>query len=105
MTNTLIIGGGIGGFTVASELRTRGYDGAITIIDPEGYPYDRPPLSKEVLTGAKNAEQLLLSPRGWYEDNAITIVRDRVTGIDAQAQTVSLAGGQELPYERVVITQ
>ena len=103
MTNTLIIGGGIGGFTVASELRTRGYDGAITIIDPEGYPYDRPPLSKEVLTGAKNAEQLLLSPRGWYEDNAITIVRDRVTGIDAQSQTVSLAGGQELPYERVVI--
>lgn len=48
-SSVVVIGGGMGGYSVAKELRSRGHNGAITIIDPEGIPYDRPPLSKDYL--------------------------------------------------------
>ena len=45
----LIAGGGIAGWTVASTLRDRGFDGEIVIVEREAACYDRPPLSKTVL--------------------------------------------------------
>ena len=49
LSSVTIVGGGLAGFTTAKELRSRGFAGAITIVDPEGLPYDRPPLSKDYL--------------------------------------------------------
>ena len=48
----VIVGAGLAGIRVAEELRSREYKGAITLIGAEGRPpYDRPPLSKKVMTG------------------------------------------------------
>ncbi|MCL0245210.1 FAD-dependent oxidoreductase [Corynebacterium sp. CCM 8835] len=98
-----VIGGGVGGFTVASELRNHGYTGPVTIIDPEGHPYDRPPLSKEMLTGEKNAEQLLLAARSWYGDNDVELVRDSVVRIDPEGRKLVLEDSGDRPFHDLVI--
>ncbi|WP_053558129.1 FAD-dependent oxidoreductase [Streptomyces sp. CFMR 7] len=58
-----VLGGGLAGLTVARELRAGGYGGAVRIVDPEGVPYDRPPLSKAYLEGGVTVEKLHLVPR------------------------------------------
>lgn len=103
MTSTTIVGGGIAGFTVANELRKSGYDGEITIIDPNGVPYDRPPLSKEFLVGTKSAEDLQFRPASWLEENKIGLLQRNVERIDADAQKLVLDGGEEFPYDNLVI--
>lgn len=104
MTDSItIIGGGIAGFTLVSELRTRGYQGPITIIDPEGLPYDRPPLSKEMLNGTNSSEDLFFAPESWYIDNEVGIIRDSVMRIDAESRKLVLAGGTEHPFETLVL--
>ena len=55
-----VVGGGVAGFAVVRELRRRGFAGGIALVDPQGVPYDRPPLSKEFLTGDADAHRLLL---------------------------------------------
>ncbi|MBT3085093.1 FAD-dependent oxidoreductase [Streptomyces sp. CYG21] len=57
-----VLGGGLAGLTVARELRAGGYGGAVRIVDPEGVPYDRPPLSKAYLEGGVTVEKLHLVP-------------------------------------------
>jgi hypothetical protein len=103
MTSTTIIGGGIGGFTVASELRARGYTGNIFIIDPEGYPYDRPPLSKEILSGEKTDEQLLLASHDWYDDNNVSIIRNSVVEIDTETSSLLLDDGTTRNFDKLVL--
>ena len=61
----LIAGGGIAGWTVASTLRDRGFDGEIVIVEREAACYDRPPLSKTVLVdGAHGTLQDRDTPLG-----------------------------------------
>jgi 3-phenylpropionate/trans-cinnamate dioxygenase ferredoxin reductase component len=51
-TRVVVAGAGLAGLRVVEELRARGYDGAVTLIGAEERPpYDRPPLSKKVMTG------------------------------------------------------
>lgn len=103
MGSTTIIGGGIGGFTLASELRSRGYAEDITIIDPLGLPYDRPPLSKEILTGEKNAEQLLLAPRSWYDEHNVQVERNRVGRIDRDKRELVMEDGTTRSFDNLVL--
>lgn len=100
---TIIIGGGIGGFTVARELRQLGYQAPITIIDSHGLPYDRPPLSKEVLTGAKTVEDLHFVPAAWYRDNNVQVLTGTVSRIDPTEKNIILTDGSAHPYEHLVL--
>ena len=60
----LVVGAGAAGFTVVDELRRAGFDGAITLVGAETHlPYDRPPLSKQVLLGAWPPERAALDHR------------------------------------------
>lgn len=99
-----IVGGGLAGFTTAQELRKHGYDGRIVLVDPEGRPYDRPPLSKEYLDGSLPAEKLPFVPDSWYGDNAVDLVTDRVTALLPGEGRLSLAGGTDLSAGTVVLT-
>lgn len=100
----VIAGGGLAGFTTAQELRKYGYDGRITIVDPEGVPYDRPPLSKEYLDGSMPAEKILFVPESWYADNAVELVTDRVTALLPAEGRLSMAGGTDLSADAVVLS-
>lgn len=99
-----VVGGGLAGFATAQELRNHGYDGTITIVDPEGIPYDRPPLSKEYLDGSMPAEKLAFVPDSWYKDNAVDLVTDRVTRLLPAEGRLALAGGTDLSADAVVLT-
>jgi NADPH-dependent 2,4-dienoyl-CoA reductase/sulfur reductase-like enzyme len=100
---TTIVGGGLAGFTVARELRSRGFDGTLRIVDPQGLPYDRPPLSKAYLDGRTTPEALQLAPASWFADNAVEIVEDAAVGLAAGRGCVRLASGSELPSDAVVL--
>lgn len=76
MSNTVIIGGSVAGFSVAAGLRDAGYTGAITIIDPHHTALDRPPLSTEYLMD--DDVDLALAPPEWFADNSVTWVQDTV---------------------------
>lgn len=92
--SVVVIGAGPAGFSAAAELRRRGYQGAIQLLDPAGMPYDRPPLSKDYLTG-ELAFPALAEP-GWYGSNAVEVIAGTAVKLDPDNGSVTLAGGGEL---------
>jgi NADPH-dependent 2,4-dienoyl-CoA reductase/sulfur reductase-like enzyme len=99
----VIVGGGLAAARTAEQLRRAEYAGPITIVSDEVHlPYDRPPLSKEVLRS--EIDDTALKPREWYDEKDITLrLGQAATGIDTSAQTVTLADGTSLGYDELVI--
>ena len=100
----VIVGGGLAGGTVATELRKRGHEGPITVVCDEPHPpYERPPLSKAFLRGEASAEDTYLEPATWYADHDVTLVTGtQAREIDRQARTL-VTDDAVLPYERLVL--
>lgn len=99
----MIVGGGLAAARTAEQLRRAEYAGPITIVSDEVHlPYDRPPLSKEVLRS--EVDDTALKPREWYDEKDITLrLGAAATGIDTAAQTLTLADGTSLDYDELVI--
>jgi 3-phenylpropionate/trans-cinnamate dioxygenase ferredoxin reductase component len=99
----VIVGGGLAAARTAEQLRRSEYTGRITIASDEVHlPYDRPPLSKEVLR--KEVDDVALKPREWYDENDITLrLRSAATALDTAGQTVTLDDGTVLGYDELVI--
>ncbi len=99
----VIVGGGLAAARTAEQLRRSEYAGRVTIVSDEVHlPYDRPPLSKEVLR--KEVDDVALKPREWYDENDITLrLGAAATGLDTAAQTVTLADGSVIGYDELVI--
>ena len=99
----VIVGGGLAAARTAEQLRRAEYAGAITIVsDEEHLPYDRPPLSKEVLRA--EADDVLLQPAAFYDENDITVrLGSGVTTLDTAAKTVTLANGDVVSYDELII--
>ncbi len=98
----VIVGAGHGGGTVASLLRQRGFDGEVVLIgtEPTG-PYHRPPLSKNLLKGDF---RLPLAPETFYADNRIELRTETlVTAIDRASRNVTLADGETVSYDVLVL--
>ncbi|MDV8148380.1 NAD(P)/FAD-dependent oxidoreductase [Arthrobacter sp. B10-11] len=101
----VIVGAGHSGVAVAAGLRTRGWEGGILLLEAEkGTPYERPPLSKELLKPGADDESAVLRKEKFYQDRRI----DRAAGlavesIDRQGRTVLLADGSRHAYHRLVI--
>ncbi|MFD9220336.1 NAD(P)/FAD-dependent oxidoreductase [Streptomyces sp. NPDC060064] len=99
----VIVGASLAGLRAAETLREEGFAGSLTLIGDEPHePYDRPPLSKQVLLGKASAEHTAL-PRRWAID-AQWRLGDAATGLDMAAKRVRLAGGDEVEYDRLLIT-
>ena len=105
MAHFIVIGAGQAGAALVAKLRSAGFDGQITLIGAEPVPpYQRPPLSKAYLLGEMEEERLYLRPRDWYAANDIRLLTDaRVKAVDAQAKTVTLAGGEVLTYDKLAL--
>lgn len=90
------------GLRAAEWLRQGGYDGELTIIGAEEHnPYDRPPLSKQVLVGKADFDDLTLRVEAGFE--ADWNLGIRATGLDLDAKRVLLEGGDDVPFDRLVI--
>ncbi|MDT5134412.1 MAG: hypothetical protein QOE41_3723, partial [Mycobacterium sp.] len=87
----VIIGGGLAAARTAEQLRRAGCDGSITIVSDEVHlPYDRPPLSKQVLRS--ELDDVTLKPRDFYDDNDITLLLgSAVKTLETAKQTATLA--------------
>ncbi|GAB4098084.1 NAD(P)/FAD-dependent oxidoreductase [Sinomonas halotolerans] len=99
----VVIGGGVAGFSAVRELRRRGFDGALTLLAPEGLPYDRPPLSKGYLAGTEDAASLLLAPEAWYAEQRVEVLAARAAALRPGEGAVELDGGRLLPADRVLL--
>lgn len=101
----VILGGGVAGFSAAQELRARGYGGILTILSPEGLPYDRPPLSKGYLLGTEDSAKILFAPERWYAEHEVAVVASRATALDTYGgnPSVTLDDGRVLATDRVLL--
>ena len=100
----VVVGGGIAGVSTAAALRSGGFDGDLTLIDAGEFPYDRPPLSKEFLSGAKEIKDIALQPQGWYDDQSVRLVsRTTVTALHPGDGAVELSDGTSVRADRVVL--
>ncbi|MFF3325543.1 NAD(P)/FAD-dependent oxidoreductase [Streptomyces sp. NPDC002889] len=99
----VIVGASLAGLRAAETLREEGFAGSLTLIGDEPYePYDRPPLSKQVLLGKASAEHTALPRRRAID--AQWRLGDAATGLDMAAKRVRLADGDEVEYDRLLIT-
>jgi 3-phenylpropionate/trans-cinnamate dioxygenase ferredoxin reductase subunit len=105
---TLVVGASQAGLQLAVSLRELGDDAPITLVGAEPHaPYQRPPLSKEFLTGASGRDALDFRTPAFYADARIDLVLgERVTGLVATGSggTVTTASGRELAYDRLALT-
>ena len=102
----VIVGAGMAGANAAKTLRDEGFDGPVTLVGDEAEPpYERPPLSKGYLMGKDERDAAFVHPREWYADAGVELrLASPVERIDRQAHRVVLAGGGELPYDKLLLT-
>jgi 3-phenylpropionate/trans-cinnamate dioxygenase ferredoxin reductase component len=103
----VVVGASLAGLRAAEELRHRGFGGRLTVVgDEEHRPYDRPPLSKQVLAGSWDLDRIALTVGGAGGLDGLDVdwrLGTRATGLDPAGRRVTLAGGEELPYDGLVI--
>ncbi len=101
----VIIGASLAGGTASGVLRDEGYDGRLSLIGAEDEPpYERPPLSKELLRGELGFEDALVRPASWYEEHDVDArFGTRAVQIDVRVREVVLAGGERLPFDRLLV--
>lgn len=101
----VLIGAGQTSASAARTLRRDGYDGRIVILGNEQHaPYQRPPLSKEYLTGETALDEVWSVPRDWYRDNDVQLELGRqVVRVDRETLDVELADGSKFPADAVLI--
>ena len=98
----VIVGASLAGLRAAEALRNSGFTGRLTIVGDEPYePYDRPPLSKQVLKGWVPADHTAL-PRLRAVD-AEWRLGAAATRLDRASRQVELANGDQIPYDRLLI--
>ena len=103
--HVIVVGAGFAGWRFAEALRREGFGGALTLIGDESYaPYDRPPLSKQVLSGKWDADRTVLATPELVARNAVTLrLGVAATDLDVATTTVHLADGWKLAGSHVVI--
>ena len=98
----VIVGASLAGLRAAETLREEGFAGELTMVGEEPqHPYDRPPLSKQVLLGRVGAMDTELPQRRAL--SAKWKLGIRATGVDPIGKRILLADGKELPFDRLLI--
>ena len=101
----VVVGGGQAGGWAARTLRQEGFAGRVVVLSDEDHPpYERPPLSKQVLLGEAPPESTYLFPPKAYADWGIDLrLGVRATALDPRARHLLLADGASLPYDRLLL--
>ncbi|MXW93937.1 MAG: NAD(P)/FAD-dependent oxidoreductase [Acidimicrobiaceae bacterium] len=100
-----IVGASLAGLNAAEALRREGFDGRVTLIGAETHlPYDRPPLSKQVLAGDWEPERAALTdPEELEEDGIEARLGVRATALDLDARELTLHSGETVAFDGLVI--
>ncbi|HKU41624.1 MAG TPA: FAD-dependent oxidoreductase [Polyangiales bacterium] len=105
MQNIVIVGASLAGLRAAEALRKRGYSGRLSLVGDETHtPYDRPPLSKQVLTGEWPEGQVFFRQKEGYDGLDLSLVLGRrARSLDVHARRVALDDGSTLDFDGLVI--
>ena len=104
ISSVLIVGASLAGTRCAGSLRRAGFSGTITLVGDESHrPYDRPPLSKQYLSGAWDADRLHLVQPDQWDDLNLDLVNGTATALDVATRTVTLSDGSEHAADAIVI--
>ena len=101
----VVTGASLAGLRCVEQLRRRGFDGSVTLIGAEAHaPYDRPPLSKQLLAGTWDTDKVTLcSEEGLAELDVDARLGHRAAALDLAGQAVVLETGQRVDYDALVI--
>ena len=102
LRRVVVVGASLAGLRAAEALRAEGFDGELTLVGAEEHPpYNRPPLSKELLAGDAQRDEVHLQGTG--ELAATWRLGVRATGLDMDTRSVALDDGTELGFDGLVI--
>ncbi|MFE2941296.1 NAD(P)/FAD-dependent oxidoreductase [Streptomyces sp. NPDC059255] len=104
-TRIVVVGGSAAGLAAVETLRREGYAGMLTLVGDERHaPYDRPPLSKQILAGEWDRARLALRSPDDLEALGLDLrLGVAATGLDPEDRTVTLADGESLPYDGLIV--
>ncbi|MPZ67099.1 MAG: NAD(P)/FAD-dependent oxidoreductase [Pseudonocardiaceae bacterium] len=102
----VIVGAGLAGAKAAEILRAEGFAGRVHLVGAEAErPYERPPLSKDYLTGAADRESIYVHEAGWHDTHAIELYPGvRAERFDPTAHEVELDTGERVGYQKLLLT-
>lgn len=105
LTNVVVVGASLAGLHTIKALRRHGFTGQITCIGDERWPpYDRPPLSKEVLAGSRGFESTRLCSRSEIDDLHVEwLLGTPAQYLDCDQHAVHLASGRSISFDRLVV--
>jgi len=104
VNNIVIVGAGQAGASAILELRGNKYEGKITLIGDESHlPYERPPLSKDVILKPEETKIEILSEQKLADLGVETIRGNGVAKINAEAKTVELLNGDVVAYDKLLL--
>jgi 3-phenylpropionate/trans-cinnamate dioxygenase ferredoxin reductase subunit len=100
-----VVGGSLAGIRSAEALRRKGYAGRLVLVSAERErPYDRPPLSKELLRGDREPDQIRLTKPDAFDALELDLrLGVRAEALDPVSRRVTLSGGESLAYDGLVI--
>ncbi len=104
LRTVVVVGASLAGLRAAETLRREGYDGRLVLVGAETHePYDRPPLSKQLLAGEVDVDRIALRRAGYDDLDLELRLGVRAVALDAGAREVTLtpAGGARGPAETV----
>jgi NADPH-dependent 2,4-dienoyl-CoA reductase/sulfur reductase-like enzyme len=102
----VIVGTGIAGLRVAQAVRQEGYDGQVLMVGAEPHlPYDRPPLSKQVLKAELTLDAIEYHSASYYRDilGVEVLTGASATSLDGRTRRLQLEDGTELPFSAAVV--
>jgi NADPH-dependent 2,4-dienoyl-CoA reductase/sulfur reductase-like enzyme len=104
LDRVVVVGASLAGLRAVESLRRSGFQGQIYLVGEERHlPYDRPPLSKEVLKGERSPDTVGFRDAAFFEDIAVEVLSSRkATGLDLKDREL-LLGAEPLPFDGAIL--